>query len=223
MSVYIYTDELKSFINNLRLVIKYKNIRIDIMNYLPYLKKGYLRLGTEISILFDLHSKIDNTNAKCNLDIKHINNIDKDKDLYSVNNERDILVSLRQFIIYPNDWKFDKFKSNIPDIYEILKICIGDIKLPGIYNLLNIITLNHSMKLLYNIICNEFDYVKSNLIYNIACPFIGYSVSRLKNNEINCYVKSVCIERMWYIKQVLTNTDSDITKVILDYFNYLMK
>ena len=225
MSIYSYSKELRDIINELRLEIKYKNIRINIMNHLPYLKKGHLCLGNEIHVLFDLYFYLNGGTTGenfINRNIAYVKHIDTDKDKYNIGKERAILDCLTVIIINYNQTPFEPFKSKIPNIYEILKVCMGDIKIPKIYNLLNIITLNYDMKLIYNIISDNFNYVKSNVDYNIACPFIGYSVARLEDNKINYYVKSVCIKRLWYIKQVLLDTDSDITKVILDYFKYWM-
>jgi len=79
------------------------------------------------------------------------------------------------------------------------------------------------MKLIYNISKGNFNIVKSILDKNNTCPFIGYSIARLKNDEINDYIKSICIKRTWFIKQALIDTNTDIISIILDYLKEFIK
>jgi len=214
MLIYGYSEQLQSFIDNLQIKIKYKNITIDIMYYLPYLKKGYIHKGAEINTLFKLSSYFNN-NLEFNIGkTKFVGRVNCDdiSSLIKISRESDILNSLLGIF---------EFKVRIVNMCEIIKICIYN----SVHNdLLNIITTNNNMKSIYNIIKGNIGIATVILSKNKGCPFIGYSISRLKDNETNNYIKSICIKRIWYIKQILLyNTNDDIISVILDYINEFLK
>lgn len=203
-------------IYKLRLDIIYKNIKINITDYLPCLKEGYFLFGNEIHILFKRSAvfeennsllkeySIDNNNYSnfINTNIKRICYVDEAliSTKIKIGKESGILNSLNRITIDA---------GTIPNMYEILEICINNESINN--NLLDIITKNNDMKVIYNIIKGNFNIVKSILDKNNACPFIGYSIARLKNDDkINTYIESICIKRVWFIKQTLLITDSDI-------------
>lgn len=218
MSIYYYEEPLQNIISKLKLDIIYKNIKINLMDHLQYLKLGYLFSGDEINMLFKIYSILnadDNLLERYSINISCISRVhDKDiNKIIKISREADILKSLKH-IITGNP------KIHIFNTYEILNICIND-KISD--NLLNMITKNDHMKLIYNINKGNLNIIKSILDKNKACPFIGYSIARLKNNEINDYIKSICIKRILLIKYSLINTNTDIIGIILDYLNELMK
>jgi hypothetical protein len=229
MSLYYFDEPLQKIIFEMKLDIEYKNIKINLMDHLPYLKKGYLlSLRYEINILFNLYSILRNDNFLEKYSIDHdysnfiikncqyISNIDDSElnKIIKIGQESDILNILKVII--------DKSNSTIPNIYELLDICIND---KNIFsdNLLNMITTNIHMKLIYNIIKGNVNIIKSILDKNKTCPFIGYSIAKLKNDDINDYIKSICIKRMWFIKQALIDTNTDIISIILDYLIEFIK
>lgn len=222
MALYHFEQPLQNIISNLKLDIKYKNIKINLMDHLPYLKKGYLlSLKYQINILFNLYSILrDNILEKHSIDndysdfiiknCQHISNIDDSEmnKMIKIGRETDILNILKWIIIHD--------AVNIPNIYEILDTCINDKDNFG-DNLLNMIITNIHMKLIYNIIKGNVNIIKTILDKNKACLFIGYSIAKLKNDDINDYIKSICIKRTWFIKQTLIETNTDIISIILDY------
>ena len=239
MSFYYYNEPLKSIISELKLYLEYKNVKINLMDHLPYLKEGYLLDGNEINMLFQIYNVLKDDLLKeyslvCNnntliiksKDISYSNLIIKSNQCLSILemnkmiklcSEADILTGLTELIIN----KDIQLRSHIPNIYEILEVCMNANVING--SLLNMITSNDNMKLIYNIIRGNTNIVKSILSKNNTCPFIAYSVSKLNNNSINDYNKSICIKRTWFIKQALINTDPDIIEIILDYLIYFIK
>jgi hypothetical protein len=225
MALYYYDEPLQNIISNFKLDIEYKNIKINLMDHLPYLKKGYLHsLRNEINILFKLYSILGDdvlekySNGYSDFIIKnclYISNIDDSEinKLIKMSRESDILRGLKNIILHDT--------TNIPNMYEILEICINNESIND--NLLNMITTNINMKLIYNIIKGNVNIIKSILDKNNACPFIGYSIAKLKNDDINDYIKSICIKRTWFIKQTLIETNTDIISIILDYLIEFIK
>ena len=187
MSIYSYSEELQNIIDNLKLEIKYKNIKIDIMNYLPYIRKGYISSGSAvIHTLFKI-SQIFGNNIDTNLDfIKHmifIGYVDENEisKIHKISQESMILCYIEVI-------------SNVSNIYEILRICTVGYR-HKYRELVDMITTNNNMKLIYNILRENIGITKMILNRSDVCPFIGYSVARLKDNEINTYVKSICTKK----------------------------
>lgn len=60
MSVYCYSETLKNVLYQLTLDLKYKNMKIDLMEHFPFFKKGFLLIGGEINMLFKLCSSSKN-------------------------------------------------------------------------------------------------------------------------------------------------------------------
>jgi len=228
--MYYYNVKLENLIDNLKLEIKYKNISINIVDYLPYLKKGYMTNGDEFLILFDLLTFSVGNGGNENIDVlkqyyfnfclfklSKEHDIDKTeiKKMVKINDERNILKCL-ELILFDKSFNLNQERKSIPNIYDILKICMYTLNSSD--PLINIITKNDNMRLIYNIIRGNHNIVQSILSKGKVCPFIAYSIAKTKNNSINDYVKLICSERIWFIKQSLINKlDSDIIGIILDY------
>jgi len=123
MSFYYY-EQLKNIISEMRLNLKYKNVKINLIDHLPYLKEGYLNAFYEIKMLFRISYIILN-----NIVIEYpINNSDFTKNsqriididstlLNKIGRETNALFRLETILL-------DMNLISIPNIYEILEICI---------------------------------------------------------------------------------------------------
>src|SRR5436190_9970589 len=115
-----------SIICDMRLDIIYKNIKINLMDHLPFIKEGNVHSFYEITMLFRISSILNNITIKCPINNKvFIKNcervIDTDSTLQNkiirIGNETNALFRLETLLV-------DENLTHIPNIYEILEICI---------------------------------------------------------------------------------------------------
>jgi len=141
MSFYNCSNLLINIISQLQIPLVYKNIKINILDHLSCVKKGYFLTHKELNSLFRICNLFKNNDhlfnkiPKCKtldhfeiivfnsklenpINLNDLNDLNKTIEL---SRENDIIIDLESII-------FNKFDSKVPDIYQILTFCIKNNK-----------------------------------------------------------------------------------------------
>ena len=247
VKLYVYSELLKNLLSELKLEISYKNIKIDLMNNLRYIKLGFLIEPKNLNLLFKIYSYLNNISiiqkdSKLNKYFDGYTCINKfiNNNIYIGNNFNlkyiEEIHSEVNFLLDIHTILYTKNNERIIELNEIRPLGTHIVKSKNKINLYDILKENPKINTLHKLSNNNATIMlidkiikKDRFMVNIylnntgACSFTGYSIARMEiNNLILDIVTNKCIIRTWFIKQALYCLNFDIILIIINIIKEFM-
>jgi hypothetical protein len=240
---------MREFLTKCDLTLKYKHIKINLMDYFPLLKRGIVRCIKSIQLIFYFYSILNNIDhdilgleadhllTQCFGNQKNITtltglimsnciinknktNIHDDFDVADVINEFDLLSEINSNISYNiQDYAYDNNEKEMIWPSNNLIHMLDYCSVNG--KLIKILSANYDIKLLYHMRGNFYEKVEFSLRTHGSCPFLGYTLINSSTSlGIIEILKYYCSMKLWLIKLLLYDVDvTDIFNII----NYNVK
>lgn len=233
-----FSDAFQQFISKCKLEIKHNIITVDLMDYFPIFKKGYISNESFLSIFFTIYTRInllssnldslktddlfcdcfDETESEINhyyityIINKHSNQFSKD-----VSNEIKNKI-LNESILLSD---INRITERVTKIYDIvIDSYYADLrKILVICNVIsnNIICLllkkDKNIQLLHQINCVNIYKVEKLINDKGACPFIGY-MSCSGGDDLGSFLKFTCCEMLLLYGEIKDNIKFDVGHIL---------
>lgn len=236
------TDTDLMFLSLCCLDVKYKDIKINLMDYLPSIKAGNIFTSQQLKIFYDVYCKLNNLNNIKHSPLYH-ECLNTDNFMYVTNN--DLSKSAKNIILLS---EIDQLMSKMtfPKIIELTKIkpigtSVHNVKIDysNLFNML-MISIKHRLNHFLSILIKNKDILLMNYIYHgsynkvkislkdNSCSFVGLSIiSKFTFRDIIMLLKDACINKLFHFNQAIINMtldldNSDISKIMKYYLDILL-